>query len=413
MTEPTSTLGPLSAGEPLDLVLLGPLPYRDREGADLFQLGGVLYSVALLQGLARLGHRVRALATGPSLPSELEPGDLGPGVEVEWFSVEFLPSHTPSPADIRARQHQLEDALDRITAESRPDLVLLGHEAQVHYGVEVCKARGLRTVLFAHGVPTHTLLDDSYPRHALEVFREQLSQIDLVVTVSRYLEEILRTLDLTRVRTIRTGIDTDLFSPRPKDSRLLELHGIDADRFVVGSFSRMRPTKRLADLVASAELVLRSEPGVVYLLAGDCPERQAVIDLVDAKGLSESVRFVGEVHHTEVPDYMALCDAVVLASEREGFGLNVLEAQACGRAVIATDIPALRELVEHGRTGLLYPVGDVEALAASTLELVRDPALRRALGEQGRTASLPSSVGTWIRACEEALAATAAAVAAE
>jgi glycosyltransferase involved in cell wall biosynthesis len=412
MPEAIDARGPLSARKPLDLLLVGPLPYRDR-GKPVFQYGGMLYSVWLLQGLERLGHRVRALATGPPLPSELEPGDLGPGIEVDWFAIEFVPVPLPpTPAVVESRRAQLRRALEPVLAERRPDLVLLGFESQGHYAPSVCRDLDLPTVLFAHGIPTYDLLEGAYPPPALEQLLEELSQVDLIVTVSRYLEEILRTLGLTRVQTIRTGIDTEAFRPRPKDPRLLELHGIDGDRFVIGSFSRMHPGKRIADLVASAELVLRSEPHCLYLVVGECPEYEDIVDLVAARGLGDSFRFLGEIEHVAVPEHMALCDVVVLTSEREAFGQHLLEAQASGRPVIATDIPALRELIDDGRTGLLYPVGDIEALGARTLELVRDSLLRRALGEQARAASLSGGVESWIRACDEALAATAAVAAA-
>ena len=406
MVETVDPVDPLAVNGLLDLLVVGPLPYRNK-GQDVDQRGGVLYNVALLQGLRRLGHDVRVLATGPPQPGRLEPGDLGPDISVEWFAVEYLTARTPpAPAEVEKRCGQLERAVDRAIAERRPDLVVLGHEAQVFYA-DACLERGLPTVLFAHGVPTHGLLDGVYPPSALEALLERLSAIDLIVTVSRHLEAILRALGLVRVRTIRTGIDAEAFSPRRKDPALLASHGIEDDRFVVGSFSRMRAIKRVADLVASAELVLRSQPRVLFLLAGDCPERQAVVDLVERMGLGESVRFLGEIDHTCVPDYMALCDAVVLASEREGFGLSVLEAQACGRAVIASDIPAVRELVDDRRTGRLFPVGDVEALADRILELVTDGSLRRTLEERARASALALSSESWIRACSEMLIETA------
>jgi glycosyltransferase involved in cell wall biosynthesis len=85
-----------------------------------------------------------------------------------------------------------------------------------------------------------------------------------------------------------------------------------------------------------------------------------------------------------MPDLLALADMVVMPSASEGMSLACLEAMACGRLVIASDIPGAREIITPGETGLLFRLGDVADLAARTVLAGRDPELRARLGEDAR-----------------------------
>jgi glycosyltransferase involved in cell wall biosynthesis len=394
--------GPLPASRRLDLLALAPLPCR-LDGAVALQVGGSLQCAWLVEGLAQLGHRVRVLSVGPVQPSRMEPGDPPPGVEVDWFAVEKLHTATPPPADAVARRRaDFERALDRALAERRPDLVLLGNEGHPWYAAEPCRERGLRTVLIAQGVPTAGIPNGIYPPDALATFTGRLAAVDGVVAVSRHLEAVLSGLGLDRVTTIETATDTDAFRPRKPDPELLTAHDIEPGRFVVGSFVHMRPEKRIEDIVRSAELVVRSRPDALYLLAGEGRDREAIERLVAELGLGANVRLLGELDHRRVPAYMNLCDAVVLASEREGYSLVCREAQASGCALLATDIPAGRAATAGG-SGLLFALGDVEDLAAKTLELAGDEALRRSICERGRAAVVENGSGDWIEAWSELL----------
>lgn len=394
-------------GAHLDVLAAAPLPYHVH-GEGQFQIGGGLYCASLLLGLASIGHRVRALASAPRPPRPVRPDEFGAGVEVDWFALDFITAANPPPPDyVEGERAKLEAALDEAIADRRPDLVLLGSEAQAWYGVEPCKERDLPTLLVSHGVPTAALPAGIYPPDATQALVAHLGGVDQIVTVAGHLEAILRDFGLTRVETITTGVDIHRFQPRARDPELLRSLGIEDGQFVVGSFSHHRPEKRLTDVVASAELVLRSAPHVVYVIAGDGPCRQEIAELIEAKGLSDSFRLTGELDHADVPAHLALADAVVLASEREGCSLLCLEAHAAGRALIVSDIPAGREAARGGETGLLFRLGDVADLAARTLELVNSDTLRARQAANGRAAVHDNSIERWIQSCSDALVHTA------
>lgn len=405
---PLRSIGRRPPSGTLDILALAPLPCSSN-GRPTFQLGGSLYCVWLLVGLAELGHRVRAMAVGPR-SDELQPGSIDPRVSVDWFAVEPLDTmQPPHQRDVAVRSAQFESALNRALEEGRPDLVVLGNEHHAWYAADICREQGLPTVLFAHGVPTAAIPTGTYPSWATERLVTHLRTVDLIVTVSDHLEAILTGLGLAQVRTIRTGIDTTLFAPTVKSPSLLSAHAIGDDRVVIGFVGHVRPEKRLLDIVAAAEIVIRSDPRALFLVVGDGPSLPEARQLVARMSLDQHFRFAGEVEHSAVPAHMALCDVIVQASEREGFGLVVREAQASERAVIVPDIPALRELVEDGQSGYLFPVGDVEALAATMLRLTSNAPLRRALGTTARAQCLAFSKEAWITACADALVETACA----
>jgi glycosyltransferase involved in cell wall biosynthesis len=395
------------AAEPLDILAVAPLPYRV-DGRGEFQLGGAFYCADLLSGLASLGHRVSALASGPRRSGAGEPEPL-PGLTVEWFALDFVTAAKPPPAEyVREQRAIFEAALDRAISERRPNVVLLGSEAQAWYAAEPCQERGVPTLLIAHGVPTAALPAGIYPAGATEAVLRHMSLVSRVVTVAHHLEQILRDCGLDSVETISTVVDTDVFRPRAKDPARLAAHRIESGHFVVGSFSHLRAEKRMLDVVASAERVVRSEPRVVYLVVGAGPCRDSTVRAVAERGLQENFRFLGEVDHSEVPSLVSLADVVVLASEREGCSLVCLEAQASGCPLIVSDIPAGREVVDGGESGLLFELGSPSELAARVLDLSADEDLRGRLAEKGRAASLARSKETWIRAFSEALTRTAA-----
>jgi glycosyltransferase involved in cell wall biosynthesis len=101
--------------------------------------------------------------------------------------------------------------------------------------------------------------------------------------------------------------------------------------------------------------------------------------------LADRFRFVGWIDHRDMPRYVNLADVVLMPSESETQALLYLETQACARLLVASDIPAAREVVTDGETGLFFRKGDIDDLAAKTLYALEDPLLRLRIGRAART----------------------------
>ena len=135
--------------------------------------------------------------------------------------------------------------------------------------------------------------------------------------------------------------------------------------------SNFRPVKRVRDVISIFDRVQREIPSRL-LLVGDGPERGDAAAEADRLGLEDRVIFLGK--QDTVAELLTCSDLFLLPSASESFGLAALEAMASGTPVIATDVGGLSEVIDHGETGLLAPLGDIEAMAAGAIELLRDEA---------------------------------------
>ena len=119
------------------------------------------------------------------------------------------------------------------------------------------------------------------------------------------------------------------------------------------------------------------------LVVGDGPQRERIAGEIEGKDLAGAVRMTG--YRKDIPEVVAASDVVVLPSDRfEGVPQVLLQALAMGRAVVASPIGGIPEVVHHETTGLLCPAGDPSAFAGATGRLLADPELRRRLGAAGR-----------------------------
>jgi glycosyltransferase involved in cell wall biosynthesis len=397
--------------EPLNILAVAPLPFR-RDGVETFLFGGTIFFAELLPRLAQLGHTVRVIAEAPAAQKGEKRTGLDwdiPNLAVEWFACEYhrgsslASSLPPEPAHIQVRA-----MFDRMVRENRPDVVLLGRETLAWHLVDLCQELALPSCLVVHGSPTAAFMRDTYPEPVKRKLVECFARSDRLVTVAPYLEKIIRSFGITRVQTIPNVADPTRFRPLPRDRLLLRDLRISPHQVVVGHVSALKLMKRPLDVVQSADLVLRSNPDAAYLIVGEGPCRKEMEELGKRKGIAENFRYVGEVSHQQVPQYLNLMDIVLLPSESDGVPLLVYrETQACGRVLLVSDIPAARETIVDGETGVLFRFGDMQDLATKTLTLMRDPVLRQKIGEQARAVAVTRTLDQWVRAYDDVLRHTA------
>jgi N-acetyl-alpha-D-glucosaminyl L-malate synthase BshA len=155
--------------------------------------------------------------------------------------------------------------------------------------------------------------------------------------------------------------------------------------------STFRPVKRITDCIEIVAKMRELESGcgpLKLIMCGDGPERAEAEKLAVRLGVTESVVFVGKQRQSVIRDYLSIADLFLLPSETESFGLSALEAMACEVPVIATRVGGVPEVVEDGKCGYLFPVGDVEGMARAAIRLLKDPALSREFGAHGRSIAI-------------------------
>jgi glycosyltransferase involved in cell wall biosynthesis len=139
------------------------------------------------------------------------------------------------------------------------------------------------------------------------------------------------------------------------------------------------------DLLQAAKAVVEAIPKAQFLIVGPYDEEKPDAlrpEVAERYGVAANCRFVGL--RNDMPELYALMDVLVLPSYREGFPRAPMEASAMGVPAVVTDIRGCRETVDHGENGLLFPVGDVHALAQSLIELLQDDERRAQMGTTGR-----------------------------
>jgi glycosyltransferase involved in cell wall biosynthesis len=151
---------------------------------------------------------------------------------------------------------------------------------------------------------------------------------------------------------------------------------------LVGVVARLQPEKGVANFLKAAARVSEISPRARFLVVGDGPLREELLNLVEHLGISERVRFLG--YRTDSRALMGLMDLLVVPSLTEGSPLIVLEAMAAGVPVVASAVGGIPDQVRHGREGILVPPDDPDALGDALGALLRDPAYARRLGEAGR-----------------------------
>lgn len=181
------------------------------------------------------------------------------------------------------------------------------------------------------------------------------------------------------------GVDIDNFNPSVSGEGIREKFGLDDSRVIlfVGTLDRAHYFKGVEYLLQSLSKL--KDKDVQLLIIGEGNLKNHYIAMAGKMGVLSKTKFAGEVFHDELPEYYAASDIVVLPSfETECFGLTLVEAMACGRAVISSNLPGVRTVVDHDKNGLLVEPKNVEALTSKINYLLENEDLRVKFGKKGR-----------------------------
>ncbi|MCA1614634.1 MAG: glycosyltransferase family 4 protein [Acidobacteria bacterium] len=254
-------------------------------------------------------------------------------------------------------------------------------------------------------------------RHVLfplsRAHRLALSNVSRVIAVSGAVARALRGQKIfedEKIRVVENGVDLTRFEQAREKFRKEGRAG-DGAPLRVGIVGEVSPVKGHVEFLhAAAQVAEVFGGGVEFFVVGDDLSRggayrERVSGVVEEWKLSGRVRFLGRLDEDELPRLLASLDLLVSASRSEAFGLAMVEALACGVPVVATATEGAREVVEDGADGLLVPVGDVNALAAAVVSLLRDEARRRAFGERAvEAASARFDIARTVEATERVYA---------
>lgn len=233
--------------------------------------------------------------------------------------------------------------------------------------VMVARALGKPVVITARGTDINLIPQHAFPRRLI---LQAAERADAMITVCAALKEELVGLGAAadKITVLRNGVDLKLFHPGGRDEARATL-GLAPGRFTLASVGHLIERKG-HDLVISA---LASLPDVDLLIAGAGPEEGALRRLAERLGVATRVRFLGALAQPQLREVYVGCDALVLASSREGWANVLLEAMACGTPVAASNVWGTPEVVARPEAGELMPERSATDVAAAVTALRSQP----------------------------------------
>jgi L-malate glycosyltransferase len=338
--------------------------------------GSGIVATELGKALADRGHDVHVISADQ--PFRL--AGFHPGLTLHLVE-------TPSYPLFREPQYLLSVAnrIVQVTREHRLQIVH-AHYAVPHATAAVLARQVLASTHSADEVPavvttlhgTDITVVGADPSYS-EIVRYSIEQSDVVTAVS----ESLRRTTLTElvvdrpVEVVPNFLDCAAYERIDIPALRQRYAGSDPDRRIVVHVSNFRPVKRIDSVIEVFARIARAVPATL-LMVGDGPEVPSARRLAQALGVAGSVQWLGPQEN--VLPLLSIADLFLLPSAQESFGLAAMEAMACEVPVVASNAGGLPEVIEHGVTGFLHPVDDVEAMAASGIAVLRDPARHAAVG---------------------------------
>ncbi len=297
--------------------------------------------------------------------------------------------------------------LSRLIKRWKPDVIHTWLFAANSYGRMVAGGRRRPPVIVSE-----RCVDTWKSGWQLTLDRWQIARTARLVGNSQSVAEFYRQQQFPaeRIRVVPNGIElptpANTLITTERDRRRAELCGLPSEAKVLGYVGRLARQKRVIDLIWMMVLLENVRDDTYLVLVGDGPEREWLERFARDLDIESRVLFLG--HRQDIPAILPLMDAFCLASDFEGMSNSVMEAMAVGLPVLASDIPANRELVVEGQTGYLIPVGDRAAYARAALSLFERPDMAERLGAAGRHRmatefSVPQMIAAYAKIYEEVI----------
>lgn len=201
---------------------------------------------------------------------------------------------------------------------------------------------------------------------------------------------------------VPNGVDPRMFKPKTKPNALLKQLALGAEHLVVLIPRRLESKNGVEYALRAVPMIRRETPEARVLIAGSGELERPLSKLSRALGVDRCIRFLGAIPNSHMTDYYCASDIVVIPSLIEATSISALEAMACGKPLVATDVGGIPEVVQHKVTGLLVPCRDPEAIARSVITLLRDTDVRLRMGRAGLERVLQNF--TWREIAKKTLA---------
>jgi glycosyltransferase involved in cell wall biosynthesis len=247
-----------------------------------------------------------------------------------------------------------------------------------------------RLAAFSSGVPVIIAsVHDNYrtdKRPNRRIMNRILSKItDKIVAVSEDVkEDIIRydRIDPSKLQVIPNGIDVERFNPEKNTSNIRKEFPLEEDDIVIGFIGRIVPAKGLEYLLNALPYLKEEFKSIKLLIIGEGSLVEKLKEKAKKNNIFDNILFTGV--RRDIPEILASIDIFVMPSTAEGLPNSLLEAMAMGKPVVATEVGGIPELIKNGRSGLLVPPRNPEALATAIKDLITNDQLAAKMGQAAR-----------------------------
>ena len=307
-----------------------------------------------------------------------------------------------------ALMKQLETRLEKVAREIRPDIIH-AHSPVLNAlpAIKVARRLGIPVVYEIRAFWEDAAVDHGSTgegslryRATRKLETRAIQQVDHVFTICEGLRAdiVARGIAPEKITVIPNAVDIDAFKlaspPDPKLQKKWEL----ADKTVIGFIGSFYAYEGLDLLLDALPALVKQRPDVRILLVGGGPQEAKLRLQAEELGLKDHVIFTGRVPHNDVARYYDLINILAYPRHRMRLTdlvtpLKPLEAMAQGQLFVASDVGGHKELIDHGRTGILFEAGNRESLARAIISLLEAPASWPAMRANGR--AFVESVRNW------------------
>ncbi len=336
--------------------------------------GSGTVATELGKNLARRGNKVHFITT--ALPYRLS--DFYENIFFHEVQVLNYPlfDYVPYTLSLASKTAQVasRENLDLIHAH-----YAVPHATAAYLAQKILEKQGrkLPIITTLHGTDiTLVGTDPSY----FDITKFSIEESNAVTSVSNYLklQTFYRFSVKKPIEVIPNFVDTGAFRPETSVDR--SLFAAPEEKILM-HISNFRPVKRIPDIITVFEEVSR-EIRSRLILIGSGPEKEPAVRFCEERGLSGTVRFLDR--QVDVSRLLPLADLYLLLSEHESFGLTALEAMSCAVPVVGTSGSGMDEFLGDGKAGMLFPPGDISAMADGCLRILENPDVARETGAWGR-----------------------------
>jgi glycosyltransferase involved in cell wall biosynthesis len=266
--------------------------------------------------------------------------------------------------------------LKKVIKEYAPDLVHSHYASS--YGLLGALSGFHPFIISAWGSDISMFPNYSFLHRSLLTFN--FGRADEILSTSKFLREEIRKYTGRKILLTPFGVDTKKFYPRKVESIF------NKGDLIIGTIKTLEKHYGIEYLIKAFSIVKKRHPSkaIKLLIVGSGSQKKYLEDLVNTLGLVRDTLFTGYINQDEIQNYHNMFDIFVVPSVKESFGVSALEASACGKPVIVSNVGGLPEVVENEKTGLIVEKQNSSLLAESIEKLINNLKMREEFGNNGR-----------------------------